>query len=126
MRILPGAGLGIDLVDVERFRSVLARRPGIATRCFSPAEREALAGRADPVPGFAARFAAKEAVMKALGVGLGGLSWHEVEVVSLPSGAPELRLSGRAAARAAEQGISGFAISLSHTDGLAGAVVAAR
>lgn len=126
MTTLPGAGLGIDLVDVERFRAVLARRPGMLARCFSPAERAALAARTDPVPGLAARFAAKEAVMKALGVGLGGVSWHEVEVVSLPSGAPELHLSGRAAALAAAAGIAGFAVSLSHTDGLAGAVVVAR
>jgi holo-[acyl-carrier protein] synthase len=119
-------GIGIDLVDVERFRRILARRPGLAARCFSDAERASLAGRADAVPSLAARFAAKEAVMKALGVGLGAFSWQEVEILSLPSGAPSLRLSGAAADCAAARGIGALSVSLSHTEGLATAVVAAR
>jgi len=117
-------GIGIDAVEVDRFRRVLGRRPGLADRLFTDGERAGTAGR-DPVPRLAARFAAKEAVMKALGVGLGAFGFHDVEVVSLPSGAPSLVLSGRAAALAADRGVAGWRVSLTHTDSMAEAVVVA-
>ena len=71
-------GVGIDAVDVERFRRVLGRRPRFAERVFTAAERAEAAGRRDPVPGLAARFAAKEAVMKSLSVGLGAFDFADV------------------------------------------------
>lgn len=125
----PGAaapGVGLDAVDIERFRRVVARRPGILDRVFTAGERADLAGRADPVPGLAARFAAKEAAMKALGVGLGAVDLAELEVRREPTGAPRLRLSGRAASRAAALGVTALELSLTHTAQLAAAVVLAR
>jgi len=118
-------GIGIDAVEVDRFRAVLARRPSLADRVFTPGERSYVARSADPVPRLAARFAAKEAVMKALGVGLGAFGFHDVEVVSAPSGAPALVLSGRAAALAADRGVVGWRLSLTHTSRSAQAVAVA-
>ena len=79
--MIPGGeviGVGIDAVDVERFRTVLGRRPAFAERVFTAAERAEAAARHDPVPGLAARFAAKEAVMKSLSVGLGAFDFADV------------------------------------------------
>jgi len=118
-------GIGIDAVEVDRFRAVLARRPALADRVFTVGERAHVARSADPVPRLAARFAAKEAVMKALGVGLGAFGFHDVEVVSAPSGAPSLRLSGRAAALAADRGVVDWRLSLTHTSRSAQAVAVA-
>jgi|SRR5205809_242808 len=118
-------GIGIDAVEVERFRAVLARRPSVARRLFTDGERDSLARRRDPVPGLAARFAAKEAVMKALGVGLGAFAFHEVEVVRARSGAPSLVLRGAAAALAGERGVTGWRVSLTHTGTMAEAVAVA-
>ena len=117
--------LGVDAVDIERFRRLLARRPAVAERIFTEGERSYLAGRADPVPGLAARFAAKEATMKALGTGLGGVGFSEVEVLSDDSGAPHLEVSGRAALRAEQLGVHYWHVSLTHTDTLAAAIVVA-
>ena len=119
-------GIGIDLVEIDRFRRVLARRPGVAVRLFTEHERASLEARKDPVPGLAARFAAKEAAMKALGVGIGAFSWGEVEVRRLRSGAPELRVTGKAADLASSLGGAGWSVSLTHTDETASAVVVAR
>ena len=94
-------GVGIDAVDVERFRTVLGRRRGFAERVFTAADRAEAAARHDPVPGLAARFAAKEAVMKSLSVGLGAFDFADVEVVRGESGAPALTVTGRAATLAA-------------------------
>jgi holo-[acyl-carrier protein] synthase len=118
-------GLGIDAVDIDRFSAVLARRPAMAERLFSPAERDWAARLINPSPSLAARFAAKEAVMKALGVGLGAFAFNEVEVVRRPSGQPELALRGRAAALAAHRGVGRWQVSMTHTDTQACAVVAA-
>jgi holo-[acyl-carrier protein] synthase len=115
-------GVGIDLLDVGRFERVLERRPRLAERVFTDAEREYAATRARPAMHLAARFCAKEAVAKALG--LTGWSFRDVEVVATGA-APELRLTGAVAARAAELG-GEVAISLTHTDELAGAVAILR
>lgn len=121
----PIIGIGIDAVDVDRFRLLLGRRPGVAERLFTDGER-AFGGRhRDPAPRLAARFAAKEAVMKALGVGLGAFAFHDVEVVSAPSGAPSLVLRGAAATLAERQGVVSWRLSLTHTDLVAEAVVVA-
>lgn len=119
-------GVGIDAVDVERFRRVLERRPRLAERVFTERERADMAIRNDPVPGLAARFAAKEATMKALGIGIGSIRFSEVGVVRAPSGAPLLELSGNAAKRASDLGISELRVSLTHTDTFAGAIVVAE
>jgi len=118
-------GVGIDAVDVDRFRAVLDRRPRFAERVFTAAERAEAAGRHDPVPGLAARFAAKEAVMKSLSVGLGAFDFADVEVVRGEGGAPALSVSGRAAARATERAVAGWHISLTHTATVAMAVAVA-
>ncbi|MHB8294245.1 MAG: holo-ACP synthase [Acidimicrobiales bacterium] len=112
----------MDLVDLERLAAVLSRSPRLAERVFTGQERQYCAGYADPLPHLGARFAAKEAAMKALGVGLFACGFHEVEVVRR-SGAPTLALSGRAEALAARLGLAGLAVSLSHTGKLAIAVV---
>lgn len=118
-------GVGIDLVDVPRFASVLARRPAIRDRLFTPGELGYAATLANPAPSLAARFAAKEAVMKALGVGLGAFSFDEVDVQRRPSGEPALQLSGRAAQLAAQRGARRWLVSLTHTASSAGAMVMA-
>ena len=118
-------GLGMDTVDVERFTEVLQRRRTMSDRLFTASERAYAEGLKNPYPSLAARFAAKEAVMKALSVGLGAFDFAEVEVVRLPSGAPELRLSGRAAELAESKGVGAWRVSLTHTDTVAAAVVAA-
>ena len=119
-------GLGIDTVDVGRFRAVLARRPHIASRLFTTGEL-AYAGRAaDPAPRLAARFAAKEAAMKALGVGLGAFSFHDVEVTRAASGEPSLALTGSASRLAAARGVGTWWLSLTHTELVAQAVVVAE
>jgi holo-[acyl-carrier protein] synthase len=119
-------GLGIDTVDVDRFRAVLARRPGVAGRLFTAGEL-AYAGRAaDPAPRLAARFAAQEAAMKALGVGLGAFGFHEVEVARASSGEPSLVLSGTAARLASQRGVGKWWLSLTHTALVAQAVVLAE
>ncbi len=127
-------GIGIDAVDVDRFRSVLARRPSMAQRLFTASELAALEGgkehdceRAELrlAARLAARFAAKEAVMKALGVGLGAFGFHDVEVLNEPAGAPVLVLSGRAQTLAIERGVASWLLSLTHTATVAEAVAVA-
>jgi len=117
------AGAGIDLIEIDRVERALERRPALAERIFSSAEREFCARRARPARHLAARFAAKEAGLKALG--LGGLRLHEVEVEGGGDEAPTLRLHGSAARVASERGV-GLEVSLTHTRGHAAAVVIAR
>lgn len=118
-------GVGIDLVDVDRFRTMLARTPSTKERMFTPAERAYAERAADPTERYAVRFAAKEAVMKALGVGLGAFGFHDVEVLRDDGGCPRLGVYGPAAALAVERGVAGWQISLTHTATSAGAVVVA-
>ncbi|MGI9023387.1 MAG: holo-ACP synthase [Acidimicrobiales bacterium] len=118
-------GIGIDAVEIDRFRAVLARRPRLAARLFTDGERAYGDRNRDPAPRLAARWAAKEAVMKALGVGIGAFAFCDVEVVSAPSGAPSLVLRGAAAELADSQGVSGWRVSLTHTDRVAEAVAVA-
>jgi holo-[acyl-carrier protein] synthase len=108
-------GIGVDAVDVDRFRAVLGRRPGLARRLFTDDERAYAESSRDPGSRLAARFAAKEAVLKALGVGIGAADFKDVEVVRDASGAPRLAVAGRAAALAAARGVRVWHVSLSHT-----------
>ncbi len=118
-------GIGIDLVDIERFRRSLERTPTLRTRLFTDVELAYVAPQTDPVPSLAARFAAREAVMKALGVGLGAFDFHDVWVERAASGQPSLAFSGRAAELAAARGVVTWHLSLTHTDLTAAAYVVA-
>lgn len=116
-------GVGIDVVDVPRFALILERRAAFVERVFTPLERSTCGG----VPArLAARFAAKEATMKALGVGIGAFGLHDVWIEREPSGRPVLRVEGRAAGLAEAAGVRRWHVSLSHTDLVAEAVVIAE
>jgi holo-[acyl-carrier protein] synthase len=118
-------GIGIDAVEIDRFRRVLTRTPGIERRLFTESEKAYGRRQHDPSARLAARFAAKEAVMKALGVGLGAFRFRDVEVVRAPSGQPELVLRGAAAALADARGVTAWRLSISHTHRVAEAVAVA-
>src|SRR3954470_21655918 len=98
-------GVGIDVVDVARLEASLARTPGLRDRLFTASEREL------PIASLAARFAAKEAVAKALGAPA-GLEWHDAEVVRSESGRPLLRVTGTVMAAAAAAGVAEWHVSL--------------
>ena len=112
-------GVGIDVVEIARFKQALDRTQGLADRLFCEKERGL------PVHSLAARFAAKEALAKALGAPR-GLSWTDAEVVTGPDGRPELKVSGTVADAAARRGVSRWHLSLSHDGDLATAVVIAE
>ncbi|MEY2766983.1 MAG: holo-[acyl-carrier-protein] synthase [Actinomycetota bacterium] len=118
-------GVGIDAVDIERFRVSLERTPTMRTRLFTPEELASLGDTKDPVPSLAARFAVREATMKAMGVGLGAFDFHDVSVVRTESGAPRLQVRGRALDLAGSLGINDWHVSITHTATVAMAVVAA-
>ncbi len=112
-------GVGIDVVDVARFMATLERAPGLRTKLFTPEERDL------PDASLAARFAAKEALAKALGAP-GDLRWHDAEVMVGEHGRPHLEVRGSVAGRAAQLGVTSWHISLSHDGGIASAVVVAE
>jgi holo-[acyl-carrier protein] synthase len=109
--------IGIDLAEISRLEEKLGRDDRrFRDRVFTPAEIAYCESRASRFSSYAARFAAKEAAMKALGTGWGeGVSWQEIEVVNTEAGAPTLRLSGRALERFNELGASRAHVSLSHS-----------
>jgi holo-[acyl-carrier protein] synthase len=109
-------GVGIDVCDVDRFAASIERRPGLVRRIFTTAEAER------PIASKAARFAAKEALAKALGAP-DGLSWLDAEVLTDDHGRPSFKIMGTVAARAAELGIATIHLSMSHDAGIASAVV---
>jgi holo-[acyl-carrier protein] synthase len=112
-------GVGIDVVDLARFEESLARSEGLADRLFTKSERGL------PVRSLAARFAAKEALAKALGAPR-GLLWTDAEVVVGSDGRPHLEVRGTVAAAAARLGVTHWHLSLSHDAGIASAVVIAE
>lgn len=118
-------GLGTDLVEVSEIRTALGRRPGLRDRLFTAAEWDHAHRHRDPMPHLAARFAAKEAVMKSLGRGIGAMGFNEIEITNRDSGAPVVSLDGRAAAVALEAGVVRFEVSLTHTATMAQATVIA-
>ena len=118
-------GVGIDAVDVERFRQVLARTPSLRHRVFTEAEIAYAHQANDPTERLAVRWAAKEATMKALGVGLGGFKMRDAEVTVAASGAPSMRLSGAALARLSAVGGTDLMVSMTHTATTAQAIVLA-
>jgi holo-[acyl-carrier protein] synthase len=119
-------GVGVDAVDLARFARVLDRRARVADRLFTAGELAYARALPDPVPRLSTRFAAKEAVMKALGVGLWAYPFHEVEVVRTGLDAPGLVLSGAAAGLARRAGVVRWHLALSHTDEVALALVVAE
>jgi holo-[acyl-carrier protein] synthase len=132
--IVGGAGIvgvGVDAVSVDRFRRLLERRPRFASRCFTESEQCDAGSSADRAQSLAARFAAKEAVMKALGAGIGAFALTDVEVRrtggrDATRNAPYLMLTGTAAELAGAQGAGRFHLSLTHTDDVAIAFVVAE
>ncbi len=116
--------IGADLVDIDRMRTVIERQPSFVERVFTETERAYCDKRNDPAERYAARFAAKEAVLKALGTGLGGGDFSDIEVIKLDSGKPELQVTGRALAKATELGIERWLITMSHSDHIAQVFVA--
>ena len=117
-------GVGLDTVEIDRFRTAITRTPNLVGRLFTADERAYCERARDPTERFAVRFAAKEAVMKALSVGLGAFAWHDVEVVRADSGQPSLALRGKAAALAAERGVTTWHLSLTHSALVAEAIFA--
>jgi holo-[acyl-carrier protein] synthase len=112
-------GIGVDIVDISRFEAALSRTPALAQRLFAESERAASA------PSLAARFAAKEAVAKALGAPP-GLRWADVEVRHDPAGRPVLEVRGTVAQVAGQQGVRRWHLSLSHDAGASVAMVVAE
>lgn len=114
-------GIGVDLVDISRIRALGERHAGrFLEKVFTAAEREAMSGRADPWPGYAARFAAKEAVSKAFGTGIGAeLDWTSVSIASDEAGAPSVRLDEKGEKLLRARGGSRILISLTHTSTIA-------
>ena len=110
-------GIGIDMVEVERIAAAIGRHgEAFLARLFTPAERSYCDTKKNPAIHYAARFAAKEAVAKALGTGIGAqANWLDLEVTHDANGAPRLLLHGLAAAYAATHGIAEIQISLTHT-----------
>ncbi len=109
-------GVGIDVVDIGRFEETLLRTPAMRERLFTEAERTR------PIASLAARFAAKEALAKALGAPT-GMHWLDAEVVNAPTGDPRLEMRGSVLARAEELGVVHVHVSLSHDAGISSAVV---
>ncbi len=121
---LTALGVGVDIVEIERVAAVVARwGRRFLERVYTAAE---LAYCRDRTPELAARFAGKEAISKALGTGIRGLAWRDLEILADPLGKPIVRLHGRAGKRALAIGLSQFAISLSHSRDFAVAMVVAK
>ncbi|MFI5689015.1 holo-ACP synthase [Streptomyces sp. NPDC051636] len=118
-------GVGVDVAEIDRFRASLDRTPGLADRLFVASELLLPSGERRGIASLAARFAAKEAIAKALGAPP-GLHWTDAEVYVEDNGQPRLRVRGTVAARAAELGVRSWHVSLSHDAGIASAVVIAE
>jgi len=118
-------GVGIDVAEIDRFAASLERTPGLAGRLFTASELYLPSGERRGTASLAARFAAKEALAKALGAPP-GLVWTDAEVRTEPSGQPVLSVTGTVAARARELGVTSWHVSLSHDAGVASAVVIAE
>lgn len=112
-------GVGCDIIEIERVRKTLGRTPAVLQRIFTEKERAYCENKIDPFPSLAVRFAAKEAVFKALGGKISLFSWRDISVINEQGGQPQIELSGAAWELASRLGISQVQISLSHSDGMA-------
>jgi len=116
--------VGVDLIEIERIERALERYSGFAARCFTEAERAYCESRGNPAQHYAARFAGKEAVGKAIGFGVArAFAWRDVEIAGRPK--PSVRLSGRVAVWAEKVGAPTLDLSMTHSRELAGAVCVA-
>jgi holo-[acyl-carrier protein] synthase len=113
-------GIGVDLVEVERVRGLLERRPSFGERVFTPQELARCEAAADPALCLASRWAAREAAVKALG-GVSGASWHDIRVEADGDGRPTIALEGTARERASEIGAADVLVSISHERSVAAA-----
>lgn len=118
-------GIGVDLCEIDRMRAALGRTPTLRARLFTGDEQAYCDRRKDPTERYAARFAAKEAVMKAMGVGMGACKWREIEVAKASSGAPSVRLHGGAQVLADRLGIHEWRLTMTHTHRVAEAIAVA-
>jgi len=118
-------GVGVDIVDIERFTRALERTPALRARLFGPVDTQPQDLAAQDLAGqsLAARFAAKEATLKALGGNISGFSWHDIQVSGERGQQPKLVLSGGVAKRAALAGVTSTHLSMSHDGGMAIAFV---
>jgi holo-[acyl-carrier protein] synthase len=113
--------VGLDLIEIERIHEALARYPRFRDRCFTAAEQQYCDSRANPAQHYAARFAGKEAVGKALGFGVArAFAWKEVEIAGRPK--PSVRLSGRIEEWSERVGATEIDLSMTHSKGMAAAV----
>lgn len=119
-------GIGTDIVEIDRIKAAVSRRPRFLERVFTAEERRYCLSKPNPWPSLAARFAAKEAARKALGVGLGAFSWQEIEIVKRDNEPPALQLSGKGLFYAKERSITHWHVSLSHNHTAAVALVIAE
>ena len=117
--------VGVDVVDIDRLGRALERTPALRDRVFGQVDTEGLAG-AHETSSLAARFAAKEATLKALGGHVEKFSWHDIQVLRPPHSAPTLQVSGGAQRAAQQLGIDSWHLSLSHDGGVAVAFVVAE
>jgi holo-[acyl-carrier protein] synthase len=119
-------GLGVDICEIERMERALGRHPAMRERVFTPEERAYCDGRARPAESYAGRFAAREAVIKALG-GYRGRGWQDISVSRHPSGAPQILLTGNAKRRADSLGVDRVLVTFTHerTNAVAFAVAVA-
>lgn len=118
-------GIGVDAVEIDRFRRSLERTPSMKNRLFTSEELEYVQSQSDPSASLAARFAAREAVMKAMGVGLGAFEFHDVWIQRSESGRPMLAVTGRAQVLARQLGVADWHVSITHTETTAIAYVIA-
>lgn len=113
--------VGVDLIEIERIRRALDRYPGFRERCFTEAEQAYCESRRNPAESYAGRFAGKEAVGKALGLGVArAFAWKDIEIVGRPK--PNVRLSGRVLAWAARVEAGHIDLSMTHSRELAAAI----
>ena len=113
--------VGVDIIEIDRIEQAISSwKNSFLERVYTKAEMESCQNRASS---FAARFAAKEAIMKALGTGMWGLKWQDIEITQNTSGAPYVELHGKASNKAKELGITSFSVSLSHSKKYAIAMV---
>jgi holo-[acyl-carrier protein] synthase len=113
--------VGVDLIEIERIRRALERYPGFRDRCFTQAERAYCDSRRNPAESYAGRFAGKEAVGKALGLGVArAFAWKDIEIAGRPK--PDVRLSGRTKAWAERVGAGRIDLSMTHSRELAAAI----
>ena len=119
-------GVGVDLIAIKRIEKAYRRRPErFLARIFTAAELALFAQRPSIIPAAAARFAGKEAVLKAIGCGIGPAAMRDVEILAPPGLKPQVRLSGAAVRLAEERGITGIELSLTHEPPFAGAIAVA-